>query len=272
MLFAGGGRTPDVVRANKLISKALEKGYFEGFEISIASQVSLSESPAEFAQKIEDAIATYKAQNYVAAYHKFKEFEKTGLLVIKKYLSTHYWNGDVELDLKKACDYYEDLANAGNSEATSQLGKCYLIEEARGRDNHKAYQLLKQASDMGYLEDSGLEARIAFVVGDYPSAHGAFAAAAMHGDAEAITLLGVMYRDGLDTHQSYEAACDKFERAASYKFPQALYFYGECLYTGLGRPMDKDAGYRYFKEAADLGHEYAKLIVKAVHKELYGAP
>lgn len=54
----GGGRTPDVARANKLISKALEKGYFEGFEISIASQVSLSESPAEFAQKIEDAIAT----------------------------------------------------------------------------------------------------------------------------------------------------------------------------------------------------------------------
>lgn len=193
-------------------------------------------------------------------------------MIIKKYLSVHYWNGDVELDLKKACDYYEDLANAGNSEATSQLGKCYLIEEARGRDNHKAYQLLKQASDMGYLEDSGLEAKIAFVVGDYPSAHGTFAAAAMHGDAEAITLLGVMYRDGLDTHQSYEAACDKFERAASYKFPQALYFYGECLYTGLGRPMDKDAGYRYFKEAADLGHEYAKRIVKAVHKELYGAP
>ncbi len=242
--------------------------YVQRIILTLVASIIMSSSAC--AGALEDGIAKFQAKQYSQANDILSPLADNGDMKAAKYIAFMYREGlGVEKDLLKACDYFEQASTENDGESIVYLGMCYLDGGGRRADIQKAYQLLREGSENGYYDALSLQASVAFQIGDYPSAFGYYVAAAKEGDMEAMLMIGAMYRDGLFVTQDYKRACEWFVKALPSKIPAVLHNYGDCLYFGLDRPVDKKGAYPYFKEAAHLGSEKAKSAAEAIYKELY---
>ena len=90
-----------------------------------------------------------------------------------------------------------------------------------------------------------------------------FTIAAEHGHKHGQNALGCAYYLGEGT-ESVDAkiAVEWFERAATQSHAGAMFMLGECLLAGAGVELDRDAAYRWFLAAGELGHVGARERVR----------
>jgi len=228
----------------------------------------LSTLPA-FAQSVEEGSAKYEGGQYKEAYQILRPHAENGDLLAMKYLGFIYWNGlGVEKDLFKGCDYFEKASVNNDPEAVTHWGLCFA---GYGREEkwERAYALLKQGYEAGYHEYGDIFGSAAYFTGRYNEVLNLLLPYAQQGRPADMVTIGVLYRDGKGVKQDHKIACGWFEKALPSKNVAALHNFGDCLYFGLDRPVDKKAAYPYFKEAADLGSEKSKSAAEAIYKELY---
>ncbi len=92
-----------------------------------------------------------------------------------------------------------------------------------------------------------------------------FVKAAGAGDARAIYFIGDYYNAGYDVvEKDQEEAVRFYATSAMQEHPASLYNLGVMLYNGDGFPKDEAAGYRFIKQAAELGFPQAVQAVKKV--------
>ncbi len=97
----------------------------------------------------------------------------------------------------------------------------------------------------------------AYVAKDYDAAVEKFAKAAERGSAKAQYMLGVCSYDGTGAEKDWDAAFRWFYEAAKLDYPDALYRLGVCCEQAVGTERDMEKALFCWGKAAKLGHAEA---------------
>jgi uncharacterized protein len=96
--------------------------------------------------------------------------------------------------------------------------------------------------------------------------------AAAQGNAPAQYNLGVMYRDGEGVPQDYAKARQWFEKAAAQADTAAQTNLGLLYYAGEGVPQDYQQALRWFRLLADQGDAHGQVLLGSMYHEGKGVP
>jgi TPR repeat protein len=106
--------------------------------------------------------------------------------------------------------------------------------------------------------------------GDYATARRLWLPLAEGGDADAQTMLGIIYEGGHGVSQDYAAAGTWYRRAADQGHPDAQ-FYLACMHDfGKGVPLDPAAAVKWLSKAADQGHTDAQFNLGVMYEDGIG--
>jgi TPR repeat protein len=106
--------------------------------------------------------------------------------------------------------------------------------------------------------------------GDYATARRLWLPLAEGGNAEAQTMLGIIYEGGHGVSQDYAAAVTWYRRAADQGHPDAQ-FYLACMHDfGKGVPLDPAAAVEWLSKAADQGHTDAQFNLGVIYEDGIG--
>jgi TPR repeat protein len=106
--------------------------------------------------------------------------------------------------------------------------------------------------------------------GDYTTARRLWLPLAEEGNADAQTMLGIIYEEGHGVSQDYAAAVTWYRRAADQGHPDAQ-FYLACMHDlGKGVPLDPMAAAKWLSEAADQGHADAQFNLGVMYEDGIG--
>lgn len=180
----------------------------------------------------------------------------------------HYQGGrGVDLDYKKAMQYFKQAAAANNPIALAYLGKIYLdgSDEVKA-DNDTAFKYFKRASDLKnpvgmsglglmYLYGRGVEK-------DYNKAHSYFLKAAELGWVDGQLQLGNMYLTGLGVKKDYKQANKFFSLASQSGHVLAYYNLGQMHAQGTGMMRSCPTAVEFFKNVAERGR-WAEIMMQA---------
>ena len=101
----------------------------------------------------------------------------------------------------------------------------------------------------------------AYTAKDYDAAVEKFAKAAERGSAKAKYMLGVCYYDGTGMEKDWDAAFRWFYEAGKQDYPDALYRLGVCCEQAVGTERDMEKALFCWGKAAKLGHAEAQFRV-----------
>lgn len=175
-------------------------------------------------------------------------------------------NEEAELRLAKLFINSNSEINtlSNNHEFLLSLGHVYYIGTVGQQDYAKAFELYKQAAELGnstaefcigvmYMEGQGVSQ-------DYVQAFQWFKKSAEHGNLNAKFNLGGMYLEGKGVTQNNKLAVNYFKEveAADPQNAQVLFTLGLIYLSGKGGRLDYNLAYSYFKKAASLGHAEAQ--------------
>src|SRR5262249_33839461 len=105
---------------------------------------------------------------------------------------------------------------------------------------------------------------------DYATARRLWLPLAEAGNAEAQTMLGIIYEEGQGVSQDYGAAVTWYRRAADQQHPDAQ-FYLACMHDcGKGVPIDPAAAANWLTKAADQGHTDAQFSLGVMYEDGIG--
>src|SRR5215813_10571827 len=105
---------------------------------------------------------------------------------------------------------------------------------------------------------------------DYATARRLWLPLAEGGNADAQTMLGIIYEEGQGVSQDYAAAVIWYRRAADQAHPDAQ-FYLACMHDlGKGLPIDPAAAASWLSKAADQGHTDAQFNLGVMYEEGIG--
>jgi len=106
--------------------------------------------------------------------------------------------------------------------------------------------------------------------GDYATARRLWLPLAEGGNADAQTMLGIIYEGGHGVSQDYAAAVTWYRRAADQGHPDAQ-FYLACMHDfGKGVPLDPEAAVKWLSKAADQGHTDAQFNLGVMYEDGIG--
>ena len=106
--------------------------------------------------------------------------------------------------------------------------------------------------------------------GDYATARRLWLPLAEGGNADAQTMLGIIYEGGHGVSQDYAAAVTWYRRAADQGHPDAQ-FYLACMHDfGKGVPLDPAAAVKWLSKAADQGHTDAQFNLGVMYEDGIG--
>ncbi len=146
---------------------------------------------------------------------------------------------------------YENLAARLREDPTDLAPFQTALESAAGANSLSATFLLASFYDQQGRADEA-----------FPL----YRAAALAGDAEAMTKTGAAYAAGWGTEQSWPRSIEWFERAAAAGDPAASYALGECY--ALGKGVEKNPGKAYgYLELAARGYDH--ILAKTLLGDLY---
>jgi TPR repeat protein len=114
------------------------------------------------------------------------------------------------------------------------------------------------------------DAAAAYNRADYATARRLWLPLAEGGNADAQTMLGIIYEEGQGISQDYAAAATWYRRAADQGDPDAQ-FYLACMHDlGKGLPIDPAAAASWLSKAADRGHTDAQFNLGVMYEEGIG--
>jgi len=178
----------------------------------------------------------------------------------------------VEVDEKKAIAQYQKSASLGHAAGYTFLGRCYL--HGKDKDDDKAFELFKEASDRGdrvgkyhlarmYYEARGVEK-------DAAKAVKLFQEAAVLGDTEALLRLGRCYMKGDGTERNPSQAVKLYQRAADRDHTGGMIALGECYEKASGVNRDFMKAAELYQRAADAGDPRAILKLGECYENAKG--
>lgn len=173
-------------------------------------------------------------------------------------LARFYAEGiEVDCDMDRALELWEQAAVAGNADAAMKMGECYMYGFGVMRyDLKKSFKWYETAYELGATEAAyalGLFYRGGTVVEkDEEKALKYWREAADYGMKEAQSALGLEYFEGKNTKRNILDALKYLKMAADQREPKAAYYAGLCCENGYGMPIEDyvSAAY-YYMVAAD---------------------
>ncbi len=165
-------------------------------------------------------------------------------------------------------------AEAGHSEAQSDLGYCYNKGNGVPQDYVEAVKWFRKAADqghadaqdvLGYCYDTGQG-----VSQDYVAAVKWYRKAADQGHACGQSDLGYCYNKGQGVPQDYVEAVKWFRKAAEQGDAMAQNNLGYCYIDGQGVPQDYVEAAKWLRKAADQGHADAQTNLGYCYEKGHG--
>jgi len=114
------------------------------------------------------------------------------------------------------------------------------------------------------------DAAAAYSRGDYATARRLWLPLAEGGNADAQTMLGIIYEEGYDVSQDYAAAVTWYRQAADQGHPDAQFYLALMHDLGKGVPLDPMAAAQWLSEAADQGHADAQFNLGVMYEDGIG--
>lgn len=194
-----------------------------------------------------------------------------------------YGKDGVEMNYKKAFEYYQRAAMYNDDIALNNLGSIYYSGIGVRKNLSKAVELFSKASELGNIEAS-VNLAIIYLTKDSAlnnprEAISLLKTAANEGkNATARYLLGYAYYKGLEVPQNSKKAIALISEAAKQKYDEAQYMMGYMYLYGIGVTQNYNNAIKYFTQAAKQGNlssitELAEIYAqgKRYKKDLYQA-
>ena len=173
-----------------------------------------------------------------------------------------YENGQgVPQDCAKAAELYQKAADAGNPRALKYLGVLYKNGWGVPQDYAKAAALFQKAVDAG-VTTAIFHLGVLYKNGqgvpqDFAKAAALLQKAVDAGDFFAMYPLGVLYANGRGVSQDCAKAAELYQKAADAGHPDAMNDLGTLYENGQGVRQDYAKAAALYQKAADAGHTVA---------------
>lgn len=162
--------------------------------------------------------------------------------------------------------WFKAAADNKHADSLFELGKMYWLGQGVIKSDKKAYDLLKEAADLGNKSAAFNLAEILFYGCDSINEDRKLAAHyyLIAAKAEMVTaqlMLAKQYFFGLGIDQDDSQAFHWFERSAKHDEPVAAYYVGLCYETGRHVSPDKVKAYLWYRKSAKLGDPDARFNI-----------
>jgi TPR repeat protein len=170
-------------------------------------------------------------------------------------------------DLQKTRELYESAANRGFARATTNLGYTYLNGEGTPKDEHKAVELFRKASNQLHPAAQNALARMysngqGGLEKDVAKAIDLYGKAAAQGLSEAMWNLAYLYEVGLGVPKDERKAVDLYRQAIRYGHNNARNTLGRMYARGAGGlTKDLRKAFELYQQSADTGDSWGQLLV-----------
>src|SRR5215813_7248854 len=124
----------------------------------------------------------------------------------------------------------------------------------------------------GNTSESQRAGAAAYNRADYATAMRLWLPLAEGGNADAQTMLGIIYEEGQGVSQDHTAALTWYRRAADQGHPDAQFYLAYMHDLGKGVPIDPAAAANWLSKAADQGHADAQFNLGAMYENGTGVP
>lgn len=172
---------------------------------------------------------------------------------------------EIDIEMKRAVDWYRSLAEQGDREAQYNLGRCYENGVGVEKNMKLAAEWWKKAADLGmpeaqydlaicYKNGFGIEQSLEKTVEYY-------AKAAIQGLVDAQYNLGLCYAKGLGISKDMKKAVEWWTKAADQNDNLALYNLGVCYENGVGVEQNRAKATEMWLKSAKAGNENAKKML-----------
>lgn len=200
-----------------------------------------------------------------------------------------YFEATQETDDAKRVQLLQKAAEAGSSDAMTDLAECYSEGVGVEEDEDRSFELVKKAADLGnaralfmlglvsyaseeeypqyYDKEKGLECLQKAASKNFPDAIGYLAMiylqeedfdkaffwaqkGAMIDNAEALYALGLMYSNGFKVEENLTKGFEYLKKAADLGEKNAQDLVGDAYFNGSGVGLDYTEAFRYYKMAA----------------------
>lgn len=168
-------------------------------------------------------------------------------------------------EMKRAVDWYRNLAEKGDKEAQYNLGRCYENGVGVEKNMKFAAEWWKKAADLGMAEaqydlaicykngygvDQSLEKSVEY-----------YSKAATQGLVDAQYNLGLCFAKGTGIAKDMKKAVEWWTKAADQNDNLALYNLGVCYENGLGVEQNRAKATELWLKSAKAGNENAKKML-----------
>lgn len=300
--FEGNGVSQDYSKAFEWYKKAAEKGigeaqsklgemYYNGIGTTVNLQLSKEwyDKALSSGEQVQEKVSVITKEANLETLQKSAENGDVDSLL--KLAEMYYQGNEVNLDYKKALDFYTKAAKQGNATAQNILGNMYYHGEGVTADNNLAFEWYKKAAEQGFGEAQqklgemyetgcGVEQDLAQSTYWYnkASSYGYsvqnklqelqqktyvmdLEKAASQGDSMAMLKLGQMYYEGKDVTADYGLAFEWYKKAAEQGIADAQFQLGRMFDYGEGVIANSIRAFDWYKKAAeqDIGEAQCKL-------------
>lgn len=208
------------------------------------------------AQDLDAGVAAYGRGDYATAYREFRVLAAQGNAEAQHNLGLMYESGrGVTQDYREAVRWYR-LSAEQSAKLNDREAQDFIRVMCPSRMGLKEIELqlqtcrfVRRALYLKYNE----RANRAYSWHDYNIAFQEYKFLAEQGYANAQSILGLMYYDGLGVTQDYEQALKWFQLSAEQGDRSAQFKLGLIYYNGQGIAQDHSEAMRWFRLSAEQG-------------------
>lgn len=151
-----------------------------------------------------------------------------------------YGEDGVEVDYKKAFEYYKQAAAQNDNVAINNLGSLYFSGIGTSRNPELAAKMFAKASDLGNVEAS--------------------------------VNLAFLYLSGQGVERNYRQAINMFNKAAEAGNPTANFMLGYAYFKGFVVPKDLRHAFELVRKGANAGYDDAQFVLAQMYVNGWGIP
>lgn len=198
-----------------------------------------------------------KIEDFMTRIYRQAEQGDTNALLTLGYMYLYGVNG-VDINYKKAFEYYELAAKNGDSVAINNLGSLYYSGTGVRKDVFKAAQLFAQASDAGNI-DATLNLAVIYLsekgqLGNTKEAVSLLKKAAEQNNPVGKYMLGYLYLKGIGVPKNNRKAVENIRFAAEQNYDEAQYMMGYLYLNGIGVMQNYNNALIYLTKAYNQGN------------------
>lgn len=208
-------------------------------------------------KKVVEPEKNEKIEDFMTRIYRLAEQGDTTALMTLGYMYLYGTNG-VEIDYKKAFEYYKLAAEKGDSIAINNLGSLYYSGTGVRKDVFRAAQLFAQASDQGNM-DATLNLAVIYLsekgqLGNTKEAVNLLKYAAEQNNPVGKYMLGYLYLKGIGVPKNNRKAVENIRYAAEQNYDEAQYLMGHLYLNGIGVMQNYNNALNYLTKAYNQGN------------------